>query len=152
MAGRFRRLLRHSILTGALSLAIGSGLSAVGLAVHWSRDPGQLIMHLFLVPLVAVAGAAIGLVLMPLVQCMASLLRIGRDSWPLTDAILATILACIVVLPWAAWVAGGVAAALHGRQGVYVLFAAAGFAGLSGGVLFGRAMRRYDEKISQDSM
>ena len=66
--------------------------------------------------------------------------------------VLVTALACLAVLPWAAWVAGGVGSAVNGRQGTYILFIPAAIAGLTSGMLLGRAMQQYADEMRHDSI
>jgi hypothetical protein len=146
-------LVRQAFYSGPKFLAFGAMLAAAGLSFYWGKSAVELLVLLIaLVPASGLAGATLGLVLLPLAQAIVGLLRIGSAYWIAAHAILVTTLACLSVLPWAAWVAGGVGPAVNGRQGTYILFIPAAIAGLICGMLFGRAMQLYADKVSRDSI
>ena len=147
------QFVRQAFYSGPKFLAFGAMLAAAGLSFYWGKSAVELLILLItMVPASGLAGATIGLALMPLAQGMVCLLRIGSAYWMAAHTVLVPALACVAVLPWAAWVAGGVGAALNGRQGTYGLFMPAAIAGLVAGVLFGRAMQQFANRMTRDSI
>jgi len=148
------RILARAAGVGAACLAIGAAAMALVLSLNWAaQEHGSFLMALLmllfaLVPGAAIAGALAGLAFGPLAQWLVGRLRIDRALWPLVDALTMAIGAFLVVLPWAAWVAGGVLRALDGRQGVYGLLVPAAIAGAIGGALCGVIMRRHADASS----
>ena len=145
------QLVRQAFYSGPKFLAFGAMLAAAGLSFYWGNTAIELLILLItMVPASGLAGTTIGLALMPLAQGIVSLLRIGSAYWMAAQTVVVTALACVTVLPWAAWVAGGVGPALNGRRGTYGLFIPAAIAGVVAGVLFGRAMPQYTNRMTAE--
>jgi hypothetical protein len=78
------QLIRQAFYYGPKYLALGAMLAGAGLSFYWGKSAVEfLILLIMKVPVSGLAGATIGLALMPLAQAIAGLLRIGRrrPSW-----------------------------------------------------------------------
>jgi hypothetical protein len=145
------QLLSRTVVAGPKALAIGSVVPTIGLATYWAKGAAELVVLVItLVPFVAAIGAAVGVILCPVVQAVVGLLRIRPEFWPVTHALLVLVLVLLAVLPYAVWIAGGVERALQGQQGVNLVFVVAAAAGFISGALFGYDMQRYAEKLRPD--
>lgn len=104
---------------GLASLAV-----AICLTLGWSApsQPGSLIMMLVMfVPAVTLMGGLAGGFLFGFVGIIVSFSRQRIEASSLSYALIGSVLSLGVIVPFASWIAGGILAALQGRQGVYLL-------------------------------
>ena len=102
---------------GLASLAV-----AICLTLGWSAQPGSLFTLLVMfVPAVVLMGGLAGGLLFGLVGIIVSFSRQRIEASSLSYALMGSVLSLGVIVPFASWMAGGIHAALQGRQGVYLL-------------------------------
>jgi hypothetical protein len=73
------------------------------------------------VPPVVILGACAGAVLFGFVAVIVIFSPVRMEASPLSYAVLGSLLSLGIIIPFAAWMAGGYLRALHGAQGTYLL-------------------------------